>query len=143
MGFEFYQEHELSVQPEYRSVLHELRDEHDNQMLVIHMDAEPSTFAPSVLKRMMNEFSALRSCTEAPIFAIEPNPDDDKWERYVSHMGFEYSSRVECTDGLSRRCFVSKKKNNNDDLQHFIQQHERPVERTAAVPLAGVPAGRD
>jgi hypothetical protein len=118
MGFEFYKEHELSKWPEYQSVLHELRDEHDNQMMVIHLDADPSTFAPSVLKRMVAEFAALRSCTDAPIFAIEPHPDDAKWQRYVSHMGFEYSSRVDCTDGLSRRCFVSNKKNNNDLLKH-------------------------
>jgi hypothetical protein len=115
MGFEFYKEHTLSETPDYKSVLHEMRDEQGNQMLVIHMDTDPSTFAPSVLKRMVKEFYALRSCTDAPIFAIEPNPDDAKWERYVSHMGFEYSSRGVCSDGLTRRCFVSKKKNNDHE----------------------------
>lgn len=115
MGFEFYAEHELSDNQDYRAVLHELRDEDDNQLLAIHMDVR--RFSPSVLKRMEREFSALRSCTDATIFAIEDIPDDAKWERYVRHMGFEYSSRVECTDGNSRRTFVSKKKN-NDDLQH-------------------------
>jgi hypothetical protein len=117
MGFEFYKEYELSKTPEYHSVLHELRDEHGNQMLAIHMDTDPSSFAPSVLKRMVTEFRALRSCVDLPIFAFEPNPNDRKWERYVKRMGFEFSSRVECTDGLSRRCFVSKKKN-NDHFQH-------------------------
>lgn len=107
MGFEFYAEHELSVSPEYHSVLHELRDG-EKQMLAIHMDV--FRFSPSVMKRMIREFAALRSCTDAQIFAIEPNPDDAKWQRYVSRMGFEFSSRVECTDGLSRRVFVSNKK---------------------------------
>ena len=116
MGFEFYQEHELSINPDYSSVLHELRDENGNQLLAIHMDV--NHFSPSVLKRMKREFAALRSCTDAPIFAIEDNPDDAKWERYVRLMGFEYSSRVECTDGKSRRTFVSKKKNKNDDFKH-------------------------
>jgi hypothetical protein len=119
MGFEFYQEHELSDNEAYRSVLHELRNERGDQLLAIHMDVHQ--FAPSALKRMKREFSALRSCTDAPIFAIEDNPDDDKWERYVRHMGFEFSSRVECTDGNSRRTFVSKKKK-NDDLQHETGQ---------------------
>lgn len=109
MGFKFYAEYVLSEPPEYSSVLHELRDEDGHQMLVIHMDVKK--FAPSVLKRMKREFSALRSCTDATIFAIEDKPDDAKWERYVRHMGFEFSSRVECTDGPSRRCFVSKKNN--------------------------------
>jgi hypothetical protein len=114
MGFEFHAEYALSDSPDYEAVLHELRDG-DQQMMVIHMDVYK--FSPSVMKRMIREFAALRSCTDALIFAIEPNPGDTKWQRYVSHMGFEFSSRVECTDGLSRRCFVSKKKN-NDDLKH-------------------------
>jgi len=117
MGFEFYQEHELSVQPEYRSVLHELRDG-DQQMLVMHIDVHQ--FKPSVMKRMIREFTTFRSCTDAPLFAIEPSPDDAKWHCF-SHLGFRYSSRVECTDGLTRRCYVSKKKN-NDDLKHFITE---------------------
>jgi hypothetical protein len=118
VGFEFYAEHDLSKWPEYHSVLHELRDEHGNQMLTIHMDVDPLRFSADVLKRMIAEFASLRSCTDAPIFAFEPKPDDDKWERFVSHMGFEFSSRAKCTDGLSRRCFVSKKKNNYGHSQH-------------------------
>jgi hypothetical protein len=106
-GFEFFAEHELSINADYRSVLHELRDG-DKQMVAIHMDV--FNFSPSVMKRMIREFAALRSCTDATIFAIEPHPDDAKWQRYVSHMGFEFSSRVDCTDGLSRRVFVSNKK---------------------------------
>lgn len=115
MGFEFYQEHILSEPHEYCSVLHELRDEDGRQLLAIHMDVRK--FSPSVLRRMKREFAALRDCTDATIFAIEDNPDDPKWERYVRHMGFEFSSRVECTDGRSRRCFVSQKKT-NDLIQH-------------------------
>lgn len=107
MGFEFYAEHELSVSPEYRSMLHELRDG-AQQMLVIHMDV--FKFSPSVMKRMIREFAALRSCTGAQIFAIEPSPDDAKWQRYVSHMGFEFLCRLECSDGLYRRCFLSERK---------------------------------
>lgn len=124
MAFEFYAEHDLSRWPEYHSVLHELRDDDGNQMMVIHMDVDPLRFSLDVMKRMKREFETLRSCTDAPIFAIEDNPDDDKWGRYVGHMGFEFSSRVECTDGLSRRCFVSKKKNNNEHDQHEVI-HER------------------
>lgn len=117
MAFEFFAEHELSKWPEYQSVLHELRDENNNQMLTIHMDVNPLRFSPGVMKRMKAEFATLRECTDAPIFAFEDKPDDAKWQRYVSLMGFEYLSRVECTDGLSRRCFVSKKKN-NEHVKH-------------------------
>jgi hypothetical protein len=144
VGFEFYQEHELADHPEYRSVLHELRDEHGHQMMVIHMDV--FRFAPSVLKRMKQEFDALRSCTDAIIFAIEPNPNDGLWHRYVSHMGFEFSSLVECTDGGTRRCYVStagavSKKKNNDHFQHSDAAVQPAVERAAAVPHAGILPG--
>lgn len=142
MGFEFHAEHELSSSDEYRSVLHELRDEHGNQMLCIHMDVNAAHFKPSTLKRMQHEFACLRQCTDAPIFAIEDIPDDAKWARYVGHMGFEFSSRVECTDGHSRRCFVSNKKNKNDDFQHFLDAEQRSVVSTAAVPDASVRSGR-
>jgi hypothetical protein len=117
MGFEFHQEHVLVDSPEYRSVLHELRDDDGRQMLAIHMDVNKETFGPKVLKHMEHSFRCLRECTDAPIFAIEDLPDDAKWQRYVERMGFEFSSRVECTDGQSRRCFVSKKKK-NDHFQH-------------------------
>lgn len=107
MGFEFFDKYDLSDAPEYDACLHDLRDEHGTQMVVMHIDVYH--FTPSVLKRMKHEFAALRACTDALLFAIEPNPDDTKWERFVRIMGFEFSSRVECTDGHSRRCFVSKK----------------------------------
>lgn len=112
MGFEFYAEYPLSDAPEYEAVLHDLRDEHGNQMPIMHIDVY--SFTPSVLKRMKREFETLRSCTDATLFAIEPNPDDGKWHRFVTIMGFEFSSHVECTDGLTRRCYVSKKKKIND-----------------------------
>lgn len=139
MGFEFYKEHVLSTSPEYHSVLHELRDEDGRQMLAIHMDVTKEAFGPSVLKRMAHEFSCLRQCTDAPIFAIEDIPDDAKWQRYVERIGFEFSSRVECTDGLTRRVFVSnKKKNDNFKHEHAVIADDRPVERTGSVSISGI-----
>jgi hypothetical protein len=141
MGFEFYAEHSLSKWPEYHSVLHELRDEHGNQMLTMHIDVDPLRFNVSVMKRMEREFAALRQCTDATIFAIEDHPDDAKWERFVRRMGFEFSSRVECTDGRSRRCFVSKKKNNEHDKHSNVPAVVPAVVGAAAVPSAGVRTG--
>jgi len=51
MGCEFFQEYKF-VQPEYRSVIHELRDG-DQHMLVMHIDVHQ--FKPSVMKRMIHE----------------------------------------------------------------------------------------
>lgn len=117
MAFEFHADHLLTEWPEYWSSLHEYRDEHGNQMLTLHIVVDDRRFSAGVYKRIISEFNALRDSTDAMIFAIEDNPDDKKWERFVSPMGFEFSSRVECTDGKSRRCFVSKKKNKNEPLQ--------------------------
>lgn len=110
MAFEYHATHQLVDSADYQSALEELRDEAGNQMVAIHVNVK--RFSPSVLKRIVDDFTALRSVTDVPIFAIEPNPDDPVWEKFVGHCGFEFSSRVECTDGNSRRCFVSNKKNN-------------------------------
>lgn len=116
--FKFYQEHVLSEHPEYRAVLHELRSDAGDQMVTIHIDCDPLRFSPGVLKRIKKDWTAFRSCTDAIIFAIEPEPDSMKWQRFVSPLGFEFSSRVDCTDGQSRRVFVSTKNNKNEHTQH-------------------------
>jgi hypothetical protein len=55
MGFEFYAEHVLSSSPQFHSVLHEMRDENDQQMMVMHIDVHelPSaiTFSAKALMR--------------------------------------------------------------------------------------------
>lgn len=137
MGFEFYAEHELSKHPEYRAVLHELRDG-DQQMLTIHLDVK--RFSPSVMKRIKAEFAALRECTDAPIFAFETAPDDHKFARFLAHVGLEPSSRVLCADGRSCRCFVSQKKNKNEHDQHQdLRGDLSAVGSSATVSKAGVP----
>ena len=144
--FEPYALHTLVDDAEYRSVLQEFRDG-EQQMLLIHMDV--FKFAPSVMKRMVRDFNALRQCTDTSIFAIEPTPDNGMWHRYVSHMGFEFSSYVDCTDGESRRCYVSnkKKKNNGRPNDQFTDAEHQPeyaaVVSAAALPSAGVRASTD
>lgn len=142
--FEPYALHTLVDDDEYRSVLQELRDG-EQQMLLIHMDV--FKFSPTVMKRMVRDFNALRQCTDTPIFAIEPTPDNGMWHRYVSHMGFEFSSHVDCTDGETRRCYVStnKKKNNGWPNDQFTDAEHQPEHATvvgaAALPPAGIRAG--
>lgn len=144
MGFEFFAEYTLMDCPEYVSILHELRDQRGNQMMVMHVQPDPKRFNATVLRRMVSDWQAFRACTDAPMFAIEKYPDDRKWERFVKRMGFEFSSRVVCADGQSRRCFVSKKKNKNDDFNHQDKHvaGERTVGSTAALPHFCIPAGR-
>lgn len=114
----FVSEHVLVSQPEYQAVLHELCDDFGRQMLTIHIDVAPEAFNAQVLRKIRSDWRSFRACTDATIFAIEPHPDDEKWQRFVAPLGFEHSSRVECTDGQSRRVFVSNKKKNNVNEQH-------------------------
>src|SRR5688500_15171673 len=140
MAFEFYTEHELSKWPEYHATLHELRDEQGQQMLVIHMDVDHLRFSPGVMKRIKAEFAALRACTDVPIFAFETTPDDHKFARFLSHVGLTPFMRVLCADGRSCRCFVSRKKINNEHDKHQDDQPEHTaLGGPSAVPTAGVP----
>jgi hypothetical protein len=76
------------------------------QMLVIHITVHRST--PRVIKDIRKAFSLFRSCTDAPLFAFEPEPDDKKWERFVSSLNFSYCGTVsKAWDGRPRRFFLS------------------------------------
>lgn len=117
------QKHEVVTYPEYQAVLDEF-DDNGTPRLLMHIEVEPSLFNARVFARLINEWVALRECIDAPIFALEPEPDDDKWERFVSRLGFSYAStRVDCTDGQSRRLFVSNKKK-NEQQEHNGDQSD-------------------
>lgn len=109
MGFEFYREHTVDACPEYEAALEEYRDENGNQMMTAHISVEPELFTPEVYKTIIRRFKLLREVLDVPLYAVEPNPDDEKWERFIAPLGFSQLMRVGCTDGQSRRLFVSKK----------------------------------
>lgn len=128
-GFKFHERYPLVKCPEYESVLDEFRCDNE-QMLLMHIDV--FRYSPSVRKRMDREWRCLRACTDALIFAIEPEPDDEKWERFVKPFGFVFSSRIPCTDGRSRRVFVSY-----PNGQQYHKNHKRDplsVGTAAAIP---------
>jgi hypothetical protein len=100
--------YEVVSRVEYQAVLDDFADTDGNQMVLMHIEVDASKFSASVMKRLLDDWSTFRSVTDAPIYGIEPNPDDHKWERFVSLLGFHNTlSRVDCTDGKSRRLFVS------------------------------------
>lgn len=138
MAFEFYKTHDVIKRETYWSDMDEYRDENGQQMLVLHIDVDPTQFSPSVLKQVVQDWQLFRSILDAPIFVFEPNPNDEKWERFVAHMGFEYSSTVDCTDGHKRRCFISKKKNDGQQRQNQYDAEVGAVAGSAAVPSDGV-----
>lgn len=109
--------HEVVTYPEYQAVLDEFDDD-GTPRLLMHIQVDPSLFSAKVFQRLINEWIALRSCISDQIFALEPEPDDNKWERFVGRLGFSYAhTRIDCTDSQSRRLFVSNK-NNNEHREH-------------------------
>lgn len=64
-----------------------------------------ASFSPSIFRRVKHEWQAFRQCVAAPVFALG-EVDDDKWARFVTHLGFRFSRQVICNNGESRRLFV-------------------------------------
>src|SRR4051812_4835177 len=115
--------YEVISHPEYTVVLDDfVGSDGGDQMCLMHIDVDTKKFTPSVMKRMLDEWSVFRSVTDAPLYGIEDIPDDHKWERFVSLLGFQNTnSRVDCSDGQSRRLFVSlppKDFKNNEHAKH-------------------------
>lgn len=93
------------------------------QLLIMHIQVDSLRFSPSVYKQILRDWRAFRACTDAPLVGIEDTPDDMKWERFVSRLGFKYSNqRIPLTDGSSLRVFVSVK----DDIQNNGPQNRNP-----------------
>lgn len=109
MKFIFNERYIIADHPEYFACMDEYRRGADEQLLVMHLDVDSLRFTPSCMKRLLTEWNALRACTDAPLFAFEDQPNDDKWAHFVSLLGFEYSSSVDWHDGHKRRVFVSTK----------------------------------
>lgn len=61
-------------------------------------------FTPAIFKRWLAEWQAFRACVTAPVFAIG-EVDDEKFERFVTRLGFEPAMNVVCINGVERRMF--------------------------------------
>lgn len=131
----FVRRYILAEHPEYFACADEFRFG-DNQMMLLHIDVDPLRVSPSMMKRLLHEWQCLRSCTRAPFYGIEPEPDDTKWERFVGLLGFQNTdARVQFLDGHSRRLFVSyAAEDAEDESKKHAEQHA--VERTVARPDA-------
>jgi hypothetical protein len=129
MPLQLIDKYEVIERPEYTAVLDDFRDDATGeQMVLMHIEFFMTLFTPSAMKRLIEDWSAFRSVTDAPLYGLEPEPDDSKWERFVSHLGFKNThSRVDCTDGQSRRLFVSLplSKDNDEHEQHYkVGEHD-------------------
>lgn len=115
---ELLDSYEVISHPEYSAVLDDFGNADGDQMCLMHIDVDHTKFTPRVMKRLLHEWSVLRTVVTAPLYGIEDTPDDDKWERFVSLLGFQNTfTRVDCTDGCSRRLFVSAPFKDTDEHQ--------------------------
>lgn len=98
--------HTLVDHPEYTTSIIEYLDENERQSLLLHVQIHKN-FTDETERRFTAEWVALRQSVTPPIFTIEPNSMDQKWEAMASSLGFDEVALLPCTDGQSRRLFVS------------------------------------
>jgi hypothetical protein len=88
---------------DYVASYHE-EDLGDAKMVMFHCDVY--YWAPSVLKMMLQQWALFREAMKCPIFCMG-TVDDAKFARLVSLFGFQHLSDIPCTDGETRKLFVS------------------------------------
>lgn len=74
------------------------------QFVQVHFEVR--RWAPSVLRTMRREWALFRQCVRGPLFAIS-GTEDDKWRRFVTSFGFQFSATVLTQCGEQRSMYVS------------------------------------
>ena len=103
MDFEFHQNHLVLDKPEYLFDIDEYRRGQE-QFLLAHISVHE--WSPRVLKMILHDWRLFRQCVTAPLFACAGPGDTDKWERFVSRLGFRFLRNVICENGEPRRLFI-------------------------------------
>lgn len=103
-SFEFVALHDVLATEEYKVHIEQFRRGQDD-FLLLHW--RYFKWTPSVFKRSIAHWHALRRCVTAPLFALG-EVDADKWQRFVTRFGFTYLQDVICENGESRRLFIHR-----------------------------------
>lgn len=104
-AFQYIHCHEVIDHPEYVCLIDEYRHG-ETQFLLAHIGF--SEFSPSVFKRLLREWATFRSVVTAPLYAACDDGDFQKWQRFVSHLGFKPTGVVlPCENGELRELFLS------------------------------------
>ena len=101
--FTFHQNHTVLDKPEYCFDIDEYRRGQD-QLLLAHIQVRQ--WSPTVFKTILREWRVFRQCVTQPLFACAGPGDTEKWERFVSHLGFRFLRNVICENGEPRRLFI-------------------------------------
>jgi hypothetical protein len=77
MPLQLIDKYEVIERPEYSAVLDDFRDDATGeQMVLMHIEFFMTLFTPSAMKRLIEDWSTFRSVTDAPLYGLEPEPDD-------------------------------------------------------------------
>lgn len=105
--FSFVATHTVQDNDAYCLTLNEYR-RGDDQFIMTHFSVKH--FSLSTLKRMKREWSVLRECVSAPLYAVCNDGDEDKWVHFVSAFGFKPTGKnISCNNGATRRLFISQR----------------------------------
>jgi hypothetical protein len=94
--------HEVDINEDYEVYLDEHRRGQD-VFLLVHVRF--LRWSPTTFKRLLANMKLLREHVSAPLFALG-DVDDDKYERFVTRVGFKFHTHVLCNNGERRRLFI-------------------------------------
>lgn len=108
--------------PDYYFSLEEFRRGED-QMVFVHVNVYRWT--ASVFKEILRNWRLFRQHVVCPLFAVAGEDSSEKWERFVSRLGFKFHSNVVCENGAERRLFVHILDKNDE---RFIQSNTKHIQ---------------
>lgn len=130
---------------EYHFALEEFRRGED-QMVFVHLTVHEWTL--STFKKILREWKLFRECVTCPLYAVGGVEEPQRWEKFVSRLGFTPLAEVICENGAKRRLFIHTIKNNkaqnerqistDQHSERLVKQHHEPVVCADAVSDAGV-----
>ena len=115
--FTFVARHDALTTEDYLFEIDEYRRD-DDQLLLAHLRV--FRWSPSVLKSLLKNWSLLRQCVKAPLFACA-EVQDMKWQRFVKLLGFEPFHDILCVNGEQRRLYI----HTTEGPTHGHVQHQR------------------
>ncbi len=87
----------------------------EEQMVFCHMLV--FNWTPSVYKDFVRKWRLFRKHVTCPLYAVAGPTDVERWEKFVTRLGFTFVMPVVCENGAERRLFV-----------HIQNQEEKPHE---------------
>ena len=75
----------------------------EDQMVFAHLTVHKWT--PRVWRNLQHVWTLFRKCVVCPVWIVGAD-GTDKFDRFVSRLGFRFHSNVVCKNGAERRLFV-------------------------------------